>query len=88
MSKTTLVTEITKELEKLNDRIDRAIIKGRAYQKEARRHRELTATLQRITEDACSGAVAAKKSFRRVKSPVHRQLAGGSVRRIFGLRLV
>lgn len=86
MSKQTLSVEIIKELEKLNDSIDRAIIKGRSYEKQARRHQELTATLRRINEETKEPVYSSKKSSRRVKSPVHRRLAGGSVRRMFGIR--
>ena len=85
MSKATLSKEIKKELAKLNDRIDRKIIKGQSFQKDARRHRELLATLHRVREE---NPVAAARSVRRVRrSPVHRRLAGGSIQRLFGLKL-
>jgi len=78
--------EIKKELAKLNDRIDRKIIKGQPFQKDARRHRELLATLHRVCDEA---PVAAARRARRVRqSPVHRRLAGGSMRRLFGIALV
>lgn len=41
MSKNQLVYNIQKELVVLNDRIDRNIIKGRSYSKEALRHKML-----------------------------------------------
>lgn len=90
MSKETLSNEIQRELEKLNDIIDRNIIKGRPYQKEARRHRELSLTLMRIRaeEDAEDMAqVSVRRATRRGKSPVRRRLAGGSFRRLFGFGL-
>ncbi len=89
MSKNTLTKEIIRELEKLNDTIDRKIIKGLSYKTEAKRHRELTETLHRIraeSEDELL-AHAAHRSGRRGKSPVRRELAGGVVRRLFGFSL-
>lgn len=87
MSKETLESEITKELEKLNDAIDRKIIKGKPYQAEARRHKELSATLKRIrSEHAHTGPeeyAPARRAVRRGKSPVHKRLTGGVFRRVF-----
>ena len=87
MSKNTLSQEIIKELEKLNNRIDRKIIRGCSYQKEAQRHKDLLTTLQRIDKDTTISSRLIKRSVRRVKSPVHRSLAGGSVRRMFSFKM-
>ncbi len=84
MSKNTLGKEIQRELARLNDRIDRKIIKGQSFRDEARRHRELLATLARITADADNDASATRRPARRIpKSPARRSLAGGAVARIF-----
>jgi|GEM_PF-1890107 len=85
MSKTTLTKEIHKELEKLNDRIDRKIIQGRSYDKEAQRHRELMATLRRISEENGIPIRLPKRRSRLGKSPVRRNLNRGAVARLFGL---
>jgi len=85
MSKSTLTTEIHKELAKLNDRIDRKIIKGQLYQKEARRHKELLATLQRVADDSRQSASYVKRHVRRVKSPARRRLAGSVFGRLLGM---
>ncbi len=86
MSKETLESEITKELEKLNDVIDRKIIKGKPYQAEARRHKELSATLKRIRSEYEQEETTAVpyRTHRRGKSPVHKRLRGGVFRRVFG----
>lgn len=84
MSKATLSKEIEKELAKLNDRIDRKIIKGQSFQTEARRHRELLSTLRRMhTEVPIHTAWRARRI---VRSPVRRSLAGGAIERILGVR--
>jgi len=87
MSRSTLSNEIRKELGQLNDRIDRKIIKGQPFHKEARRHKELLATLRCIDEESVMAAPKIRKGFRRVKSPVRRSLARGVVGRVFGFRL-
>lgn len=84
MSKHTLSKEIRKELEKLNDRIDRKIIKGLPFEKDARRHKELLATLRNVTSEP----LVLRRTHRCVKSPVHKSLAGGAVRRLFGFGLI
>jgi hypothetical protein len=83
MSKTTLTKEIQKELEKLNDRIDRKIIKGHSYDKEARRHRELMATLRQLGVHERSSTGLLRRS-RVGKSPVRRNLRRGAAARLFG----
>lgn len=49
MSRTRLIQEIEKEIERLNMRIDLKIIKGRPYFKEARRHKFLFTQLSNLT---------------------------------------
>ncbi len=83
MSKRMLVSEIQKELFKLNDSIDRAIISGRPYKKEARRHKELLATLHTLRSDLPSTSFFSRFT-RRIKSPVYVSLSGGGVRRVLG----
>jgi hypothetical protein len=87
MSKHTLDKEIQKELRKLNDRIDRKIIKGQSFRVEARRHKELLVTLARLHAEEETEARVVRRASRRVKSPVHRSLAGGATRRLFGLSM-
>jgi len=87
MSKTTLNKEIVKELKRLNDKIDRKIIKGVPFRAEARRHRELLATLRSLECDTRYGVRTTRRTLRSGRSPVHKSLAGGSVRRLFGFRL-
>jgi len=48
MSKQNLEKELRGELEVLNDRIDRKIIKGLSYVHEARRHKFLLGSLARL----------------------------------------
>ena len=48
MSKQNLEKEVRKELEALNDQIDRKIIKGMSYAREARRHKFLLGSLSRM----------------------------------------
>ncbi len=48
MSKQNLEKEVRKELEMLNDQIDRRIIKGLSYGREARRHKFLLSSLARM----------------------------------------
>lgn len=49
MSKLELIREIQAELERLNMKIDRKIIRGAPYRKESRRHKFLTARLQDLS---------------------------------------
>lgn len=51
MSKEKLQTLITRELDKLNEEIDRKIICGERYEREARRHRTLTSQMRQLQED-------------------------------------
>lgn len=52
MTKITLMYLITKEIKKLNSQIDRKIVKGQRYDREARRHRELVYRLRRMESEA------------------------------------
>lgn len=49
MSRTRLIEEIEKELDRLNAKIDLRIIKGLSYAKEARRHKFLVTQLNNLT---------------------------------------
>lgn len=82
MNKTTLFKEIHKEINKLNDRIDTKIIKGRSYSKEARIHKNLLTTLQRINREVEQSDALPKRRSRLGKSPVRKQLRRGVVARI------
>lgn len=84
MSKETLSHEIARELEKLNDTIDRKIIKGRPYHKEAQRHKELSITLERIRSEGDEVEVRSRRIRRAAKSPVRRRLERGAFSRLFG----
>jgi hypothetical protein len=52
MTKITLMYLITKEIKKLNGQIDRKIVKGQKYDRDARRHRELVYRLRRMESEA------------------------------------
>ncbi len=86
MTKTTLLREISKEIEKVNNQIDAKIIRGLAYEKEARRHRNLLATLERVGVetgcDTCRGAAHFTRRSKIGKSPVHRSLGRGVFARL------
>jgi len=86
MSKKNITQEIHKELDKLNDRIDRKIIKGHSFAADARRHKELLATLRQLEVDT-DMTTRLRRPLRRVKSPVRRRLNAGVVSRLFGMRL-
>jgi hypothetical protein len=52
MSKHTLVREVNREIEKLNQEIDLKILKGLPYRREALRHRFLLKQLQNISVES------------------------------------
>ncbi len=52
MSKEKLHTLITRELSKLNAKIDQKTIRGISYSKEARRHRALMSQMRQLKNDA------------------------------------
>jgi len=85
MSRNTITREIHKELNKLNDRIDRKILKGQRFDSEARRHRELLATLNRAELDSQDSSNNYRKPLRYRRSPVRRSLRGGVIARLFTL---
>jgi hypothetical protein len=91
MSKNTLTREIERELEKLNDTIDHKIIKGLPYKTEARRHKELSATLRKVVSDEEDGSdEVSQVSRRRVRkgaSPARRRLERGVFALMFGFGL-
>jgi len=84
MSKRTLISELRKELQTVNDNIDRAILRGISYKKEARRHRELLTLLHRTQEEVALVRVSWKAFFgqRAYTSPARRALLGGASRRV------
>lgn len=86
MSKQTLRKEIDKEIERLNSTIDRKIIKGQAFEKEARHHRELLSTLRRLEEDEAPALPSRTRRSCRGKSPVRRKLSRGIIARVFTMR--
>ena len=83
MSKQTLRKEIVKEIERLNTTIDRKIIKGKSFEKEARHHRELLSTLRRIQEEEVGPLPVRTRRSCRGKSPVRRKLSRGIIARVF-----
>jgi hypothetical protein len=87
MSKATLAREIHKELHKLNHRIDEKILKGERFTLEARRHKDLLATLRRVERDLHPELLPVRRSFFRMKSPVRRSIDRGVVARLFTFRL-
>lgn len=84
MSKKTLSREIEKELEKLNDTIDRKIIQGKSYAAEAKRHRTLSATLRRMHAEEEGEPVVSRRIYRPFRSPARRRLERGVFARMFG----
>ena len=87
MSKATLAREIHKELERLNQSIDEKILKGQRFSLEARRHKELLATLRRIEGDTRFHAHSIRRMLFRTTSPVRRSIERGVVARLFTFRM-
>lgn len=52
MTKITLMFMISKEISRLNGKIDKKIMKGQKYEREARYHRELVYKLRKLESDA------------------------------------
>lgn len=52
MTKMTLMFIIGKEIKTLNNQIDKKIVKGHGYAREARKHRELVHKLRRLESEA------------------------------------
>ena len=86
MSRDTITYEIRRELDKLNDRIDRKIVKGQRFEAEAKRHKELLAALHRAESDAGACNVR-RRPLRFMKSPVRRSLNRGGFARLFSFRM-
>jgi len=87
MTKTMLFQKIYKEIDALNNQIDAKILKGLAYKKEARRHKDLLLTLQRIDSEniAISKKVSSLRRHSKLgKSPIRRVLEQSAGTRIFG----
>ena len=63
MSKQNLEKELRHELEALNDQIDRKIIKGLSYVREANRHKFLLSSLARLRRSAHSRSSWFTRSF-------------------------
>ncbi len=63
MTKMTLMFRIRKELRKLNDRIDCKIVKGEAYERESRRHKDLILQLRRLESEASMARTFSLASF-------------------------
>lgn len=82
MSKHALSKEIQRELAKLNDTIDRKIVRGQSFVREARRHKELLCTLRRMSDEGVR-AGCVRRTFVRLMSPARRSIAGGAVGRLF-----
>ncbi len=86
MSKQTLRKEIIKEIERLNTTIDRKIIKGKPFEKEARHHRELLMTLRSLQVEESSTYAERPRRSCRGKSPVRRKLSKGILARVFTMQ--
>ncbi len=52
MTKMGLIYMINKELRKINQEIDKKIVKGSSYEREARRHKDLVKKLRRMESEA------------------------------------
>lgn len=63
MSKMTLMYVINKEIKHLNSKIDRKIVKGISYERDARRHRELVHKLRRLESEASLARTFSLASF-------------------------
>jgi hypothetical protein len=76
-----------KELDKLNERIDKKIVKGQRFDAEAKRHKELLATLHRIEGESSLAQERTRKPLRYLKSPVRRSLNRGVFARLFTFQM-
>ncbi|MBU3668714.1 MAG: hypothetical protein FGM57_01960 [Candidatus Taylorbacteria bacterium] len=54
---------IRKEIKKLNERIDRKIIKGESYDREAQRHKDLVLQLRKLESEASLARTLSLASF-------------------------
>jgi hypothetical protein len=76
-----------KELDRLNERIDKKIVKGKRFDAEARRHKELLAVLHRIEAEASPAQERIRKPLRYLKSPVRRSLNRGVFARLLTFQM-
>ncbi len=84
MSRDILSKEARRELDRLNDTIERKILKGLPYKEEARRHKELIATLRRITEErSIESSVRSCRTSRRGASPVRKKFKHGILAQLY-----
>ncbi len=83
MNKKTVFKEVNKEIKKLNDSIDKKILKGRSYKKEALRHRELLVIMRSISRGERLSKLITKRRSLSGKSPVRKSLKKGVMSRIF-----
>ncbi len=63
MSKITLMYMINREIGFLNKKIDRKIMRGISYEREARKHRELVHRLRKIESEASMARTFSFASF-------------------------
>ncbi|HEY4508968.1 MAG TPA: hypothetical protein VJC13_01645 [Candidatus Paceibacterota bacterium] len=63
MSKNNLEKTLRKELEVLNDVIDRRILRGLSYSREAKRHKFVLSNLSRIRRESSVGSGWLSRSF-------------------------
>ncbi len=54
---------ISKELKKINERIDSKIVKGMSYSRESQRHHQLVSQLRRLESEASLARTFALASF-------------------------
>jgi len=59
----TFMFSIRKEIKKLNERIDRKIIKGESYDREAQRHKDLVLQLRKLESEASLARTLSLASF-------------------------
>jgi hypothetical protein len=87
MSRNTLTHEMRKELDRLNDRIDKKIVKGQRFDADAKRHKELLAALHRIEGELSPAREKTRKPLRYLKSPVRRSLSRGVFARLLTFQM-
>lgn len=63
MNKMSFIFSVRKEIRKINEKIDSKIIKGEAYEREARRHKQLVSELRRLESEASLARTWALASF-------------------------
>ena len=63
MTKMSLVYMISKELRKLNDKIDHKIVRGMSYDRESQRHKQLLSQLRQVEREAAFSRSFSLMSF-------------------------